>query len=134
MGEMREGIFWTHHIKAHGFDPETPIQAELDIMKEKAEALGRVGGRLDESLRGMKILEKRIQMLEREGQRGRVAVNTLIGEFNQVRQRALRYLHYLIIQREAMGFRRHTHVTAMYQIPPRKRPFPLDDVREEHSP
>ena len=87
MGEMREGIFWTHHIKAHGFDPETPIQAELDIMKEKAEALGRVGGRLDESLRGMKILEKRIQMLEREGQRGRVAVNTLIGEFNQVRQR-----------------------------------------------
>ena len=134
MGEMREGIFWTHHIKAHGFDPETPIQAELDIMKEKAEALGRVGGRLDESLRRIKILEQRIQMLEREGQRGRVAVNTLIGEFNQVRQRALRYLHYLIIQREAMGFRRHTHVTAMYQIPPRKRPLPLDDVREEHSP
>ena len=134
MGEMREGVSWTHHIKAHGFDPETPIQAELDIMKEKAEALGRVGGRLDESLRGIKILEQRIQMLEREGRRGQVEMDTLIREFNQVRQRALQYLHYLIIQREAMGFRRHTHVTAMYQIPPRKRPLPLDDVREEHSP
>jgi hypothetical protein len=61
-------------------------------------------------------------------------MNTLIREFNQMRQRALQYLHYLIIQREAMGFRRHTHVTAMYQIPPRKRPLPKDDVRDEHSP
>ncbi|MEJ2068619.1 MAG: hypothetical protein P8Y09_11905, partial [Deltaproteobacteria bacterium] len=85
MREIREGVAWTHHIQAHGFGPETPLQAELDIMKEKAEALGRVGGRLDESLQSIKILEQRIQMLEREGRKGRVEANILIREFNQVR-------------------------------------------------
>ena len=102
------------------FDPEAPTQAELDIMKEKAEALGRTGRRLDESLRSIKTLEQRITMLKREG-RGAREVNTIIREFNQMRRRALQYLHYLIIQREALGFRRHANITGMYQIPPPKR-------------
>ena len=59
-------------------------------------------------------------MLKREG-RGAREVNALIREFNHVRQRALQYLHYLIIQREALGFRRHANITGMYQIPPKKR-------------
>jgi len=132
---MKEGVSWPHHIKAMGFDPETPIQAELDIMKEKAEALGRVGERLDESLQRLKILEQRITMFEREGE-GTREMNSLIREFNQVRQRARQYLHYLIIQREAIGFRRHASVTRMYQIPPQKRslPLPQGDVREDYRP
>ena len=130
---MKEGIAWTHHKKALGFDLETPIQAELDIMKEKAEALGRVGGRLDESLRRIKFLEWRITMLE-QGDKDTRAMNTLVREFNQVRQRALQFLHYLIIQREAIGFRRHANVRRMYQIPPKKRLLPGDYVRENHDP
>ena len=102
------------------FDPEAPTQVELDIMKEKAEALGRTGGRLDESLRSIAILDQRITMLKRDGRDVR-EVNALIREFNQVRKRALQYLHYLIIQREALGFRRHANITGMYQIPPPKR-------------
>jgi hypothetical protein len=115
------------------FDPETRIQAELDIMKEKAEALGRVGGRLDESLRRIAILEQRITMLEREGRMAR-EVNVLMREFNQVRQRALQYLHFLIIQREAIGFRRHEDVRGMYQIPPKKRFISEAAVREGEHP
>ena len=120
-------------MKVLGFEPETPIRAELDIMKEKAEALGRVGGRLDESLRKITILEQRITMLEREG-KGARELNGLIREFNEVRQRAREYLHYLIIQREAIGFRRHANVRGMYQLPPKKRPFPEDYGREDHRP
>jgi hypothetical protein len=55
-------------------------------------------------------------------------------EFNQVRQRALRYLHYLIIQREAIGFRRHANVRGMYQIPPKKRFIAEAAVREGQHP
>jgi hypothetical protein len=112
-------------MKVMGFDPEAATQAELDIMKEKAEALGRVGGRLDESLRRITIIEQRIAMLEGK-RKGAREVNDLIREFNEVRQRARQYLHYLIIQREAIGFRRHANVTRMYQIPPQKRPFSED--------
>jgi hypothetical protein len=130
---MRGGFSWPRHMKVMGFDPEVPPQAELDIMKEKAEALGRVGGRLDESLRRITIIEQRIAMLEGEG-KGAREVNDLIREFNEVRQRARQYLHYLIIQREAIGFRRHANVTRMYQIPPQKRPLPQDDVREDYRP
>jgi hypothetical protein len=130
---MQEEGSWLHHIRALSFDPEAPTQTELDIMEEKAEALGRVGGRLDESLRRIKILEQRIKMLERKG-KGTREVNALIREFNQMRQRAVQYLHYLIIQREAIGFRRHANVTRMYQIPLPKRPLPQDDVREGYRP
>jgi hypothetical protein len=130
---MKEGVSRLHHMKARGFDPETPLQAELDIMKEKAEALGRLGERLDESLQRITSLEQRIKLLEREG-KGVGEVNALIREFNHVRQRALQYLYYLVIQREAIGFRRHANVTGVYQIPPPKRPLLQDDVRKDHSP
>lgn len=121
------------HMKALRFEPETPIRAELDIMREKAEALGRVGGRLDESLRRVKILEQRITMCERGG-KGVRELNDLIKEFNEVRQRARQYLHYLIIQRETIGFRRHANVRVMYQLHPKKRPFPEGYGREDYEP
>jgi hypothetical protein len=133
IAEMREAVLWQHQTKSGRFDPEAPTQAELDIMKEKAEALGRAGGRLDESLRRLKILEQRIKVLERDGEGAR-EVNALIREFNQVRERACQYLHYLIIQREAVGFRRHANVKNLYQIPFKKRHLPDEDVREDHHP
>jgi hypothetical protein len=126
VAEMRDAALWQHQTKSGRFDPEAPTQAELEIMQEQAEALGRVGGRLDESLRRLKVLEQRIEILEREGEGAR-AVNALIREFNQVRERARQYLHYLIIQREAIGFRRHANVKRMYQIPFKKRPLPHED-------
>jgi hypothetical protein len=67
---MKANVFPLRTHTKRRFDPEALTQAELDIMKEKAEALGRVGGRLDESLRRIRILEQRITMLEREGVAG----------------------------------------------------------------
>ena len=117
---MKETDFLLRTRITGRFDPAAPTQAEVDIMKEKAEALGRAGARLEENLQRIKNLEQRIDMLEREG-RGAQEVNALIREFNRARQMAVQYLHYLIIQREALGFRRHANITGMYQIPSKKR-------------
>jgi hypothetical protein len=101
------------------YNPQAPTCAELDIMKEKAETLGRTGAKLDESLRRLRGLHEHIRILEKEG-KGASEVNDLIREFNEVRAKAFQYLHYLIIQREAMGFRRHANVQRIYKIPPKK--------------
>ena len=130
---MRDPLSRHYETPVGCFDPEASTQAELDIMKEQAEALGRTGGRLDECLRRIRVLEERMRRLTQRGREAR-EVNALIKEFNEVRQRALQYLHYLIIQREALGFRRHAHVRRMYQIPLKKRPLLEDDVREDHYP
>ena len=119
---MKENVFPLRTRTKGCFDPEAPFQVELDIMKEKAEALGRVGGRLDKSLRSIKSLDQRITMLKRKG-KGAREVNALMREFNEIRMKALQYLHYLIIQREAIGFRRHESIKA-----PEKRLLPQDDV------
>jgi hypothetical protein len=114
-------------------DPEAPIKAELDIMREKAEALGQAGRKVDESLQRLKVLEERIGVLVKEGNRT-AEINALIREFNQVRETARQRLHHLIIHREAIGFRRHAHVKKMYSIPLKKQPLSDAEVREDHHP
>jgi hypothetical protein len=104
------------------YNPQAPTRAELDIMKEKAESLGRIGAKLDEIFRRLKTLQDHIRTMEKEG-KGIAEINDLIAEFNEKRAAAFQYLHYLIIQREAMGFRRHAHVQRMYKIPAKKRPI-----------
>ena len=130
---MKVAVSRQHLIRTRRCDLQAPTQVELDIMKEKAEALGRTGRRLDESLRRLRILEERMGILEKEGTSVR-EVNALIREFNQVRKKALQYLHFLIIQREAIGFRRHANIKGMHKIPPPKRPLPQNDIREDHHP
>ena len=106
-------------------NPEAPTRAELDIMKEKAETLGRTGAKLEETLHRLKTLERHIGTLEKQGNSS-AEINDLIREFNETRTHAFQYLHYLIIQREAMGFRRHANVQRMYKIPAQKRPLASD--------
>jgi hypothetical protein len=47
-----------------------------------------------------------------EGDRGTVA------EYSATRERAIEYLWYLRVQREALGFRRHQGLDEHYPIPP----------------
>jgi hypothetical protein len=102
-------------------------------MREKAESLGRTGGKVDESLRRLRVLQEHRRIFKKHG-KGAPEVNDLIREFNEKREKAFQYLHYLIIQREAMGFRRHASVQRMYKIPAKKRPLLENDVREDHNP
>lgn len=131
--ENEDGI--VQHMTGTGrrYNPQDPTRAELDIMKEKAETLGRTGAKLEESLQRLRALQEHIRILEKQG-KGAPEVNELVREFNEVREKAFQYLHYLIIQREAMGFRRHANVQRMYKIPAKKRPLLDNDVREDHNP
>jgi hypothetical protein len=103
------------------YNPQASTGAELDIMKEKAESLGRIGAKLDEIFGRLKTLQDHIRTMEKEG-KGIAEINDVIADFNEKRKAAFQYLHYLIIQREAMGFRRHAHVQRLYKIPAKKRP------------
>jgi len=130
---MKGGAFQLRTRTEGRFNPDAPTKAELDIMQEKAEALGRAGSKVDEGLRSLRALEERIKVLEKKGN-NTPEVNALITEFNQVREEALLHLHHLIIHREAIGFRRHTNVKRMYKIPVKKGVLSDDDVREDHYP
>ncbi|UCC66279.1 MAG: hypothetical protein JSW32_05185 [Deltaproteobacteria bacterium] len=130
---MKETISRPKGSKGGHLDPAVPTQAELDIMREKAEALGRTGERLGRCLRRLKVLEEKIKGLEIEGKEAK-EVNELIYEFNQMREKAEKHLHHLIIHREAIGFRRHHNVERIYRIPAKKRSLQEEDVREDHHP
>ena len=110
---------------------------EAEILKEKAEALGRTEERLQSSLKALKEVGATINLLEEElwkmtvplrstfelevqknALRERIKEETK--KFNTLREQALRYRHYLIIQREAVGFRKHPDLDTLYPIPPRQ--------------
>jgi len=118
---------------ARRYNPQAPTQAELDILKEKAETLGRTEAKLKESLQRLRVLQDHIRIMEKEG-KGASEINDLIREFSEKRAKAFQYLHYLIIQRAAMGFRRYANVQRMYKLPAHKRPLLDSDVREDHNP
>ncbi len=96
---------------------------EREIQKEKAEALGRAGERLDRALRELGDRAAAIRALESQPGDGqadpdrRAHVGAAIAEFNRLRRRAVEYYQHLIIQREAVGFRRHADVERLYRVP-----------------
>ena len=105
---------------------------EREILQEKAEALGRVGERLADLLVRLHTLGRRIDGLEAAlaggggGLEGRARLGDEVERFNRLRETAVRLAHDLVIQREAVGFRRHALILETYPIPPRRvLPGPL---------
>ena len=110
---------------------EEPTEIELELMKERAGALGRSGWRVERCLKRMEELEREIEELKGKGEIGEA--NRLIEEFNRLREEARTYLHYLVIHREAVGFRRHPDLERLYPIPDKRSPI-ADGVREDNNP
>ena len=122
-------------------DPENILREEM--LKERAEVLGRAGERLATSIEKMSIIEQGIDELlqhfrlvvkkcEKRGGDNEIAslkqdilgeINREIGKFNRAREYAKLRYYYLIVTREAMGMRRHHWVDEWYRIPPRKPHF-----------
>jgi hypothetical protein len=109
-----------------------------EITKESAEVLGRAGERLSAALRELERIEKMIEgkmetlkVLPRGSedlqqiarlQRGITAeINREIKRYNRAREYAKLRYYYLIVTREAVGFRRHKTVEEIYRIPPKKK-------------
>jgi hypothetical protein len=104
-----------------------------EIFQERADVLYRTGEALSDALRELtsigKVVDSGIEDLdtltenEEPGTLGKVyaRINGEISRYNRAREYAKLRYHYLIITREAMGFRRHTWVEEIYRIPPRKK-------------
>jgi len=122
-------------------DPENILREEM--LKERAEVLGRAVERLATSIEKMSIIEQGIderlqhfrlgvKKCEKRGGDNEIAslkqdimadINREIGKFNRAREYAKLRYYYLIVTREAMGMRRHHWVDEWYRIPPRKPHF-----------
>jgi hypothetical protein len=98
---------------------------EIDIVKEMAEGLGSTGARVEEFLEKAHAAKERVQSLLRRyhdqpscTQRPEVSmVNHHIREYNTYVDKAEDALRWLLIQREACGFRTHRNVNFHYPIP-----------------
>src|SRR5512136_3410527 len=122
-------------------DPESILREEM--LKERAEVLGRAGEKLAAAIEKMGVVEKGIddrlnhyrliaKKCEENSEDDKLVsmkkdimgeINREIGKFNRAREYAKLRYYYLIVTREAMGMRRHHWVDESYRIPPRKQHF-----------
>lgn len=111
---------------------QSGLEKTLDeIFTERANVLFETGEKVSKAIERLHVFIKKIEEKERllENQvddatslRILDEINDDISRYNEAREEAnLRY-YYLIVTREAMGFRRHVWVKNTYEIPPRKRP------------
>jgi hypothetical protein len=104
---------------------------EIDLVKEMAEGLGSTGIRLEELLEKIQAQKEKIDQLtrsldepcSRKDKQSLSLVNESISVHNNLVDKAWDTLRWLLIQREACGFRRHKDVDHFYPIPPKLRPI-----------
>ena len=104
-----------------------------EIFQERADVLYRTGEALSDALRKLtsfgKIVDSSIEDIntltenEEPGTIGKLysRVNGEISRYKRAREYAKLRYRYLVITREAMGFRRHTWVEEIYRIPPKRK-------------
>jgi hypothetical protein len=111
----------------HGLAARTDRLAsvEREIRQAQAEALGRVGERLQALLDRLAGCDRHLDALAETGA-GRpeaaAALAAALEARNRVRDEAARVRHHLIVQREALGLVRHGEVDRCYPVPARRRP------------
>ena len=88
---------------------------EREIASEIAYSLGKAGSQLEAGIR--RALATRDESEQREP--GTSERKKLIERYREERTLAEKYLRDLLIQREALGFRRHVELFKNYPIPPR---------------
>jgi hypothetical protein len=106
-----------------------PGSQEIDIVKEMAEGLGSSGLKVEELLEKAAAARQEAQdLLDRHhaaepGNRKPdvAAVNEAIVRYNALVDKTEHALRWLLIQREACGFRTHRNVNLHYPIPAKMR-------------
>jgi hypothetical protein len=81
-----------------------------EIASEKAAALRRIAASLEETLVALRLLKAEIDA----GMGERAAK---VAAFNAKREDARLYRWYLVVQREAIGLRRHEALDEFYSVP-----------------
>lgn len=105
-------------------------ECQIDFVKEMAEGLGGTGLLLDSLLEKANLVKSKIVKMLEEYQAKPSAVSSIlinnlnrhIREYNSLVDKAEDALRWLLIQREACGFRTHKNVNVHYPIPPKLKP------------
>ena len=92
---------------------ETFRRIQAEIAGEKAAALGRAGERLEAAMREVAAWARRVRETPDAAERADLAA-----AYEQARARALEARLALLIQREALGLRRHAVVDQQFPEPP----------------
>lgn len=90
---------------------------DAEIIREKAEALGRAGERLERALAETSDLARRLDAAKDSADYRR-----LLAEYRAARTRAVEARMFLVIQREAIGLRQHRMVDQQFPEPPARTP------------
>ena len=93
---------------------EAHRRVEQEIVREKAEVLGRAGARLERALAEVREVARKIQAATAAAAE---TVAALEREYDDARRRALAARHALLIQREAIGLRNHRLVDQEFPEP-----------------
>lgn len=110
---------------------QEPGSQEIDLVREMAESLGSTGLRLEDLLEKANAALARLEAL-RVGEEAAVLdscprdvdlINKAIHEYNHLVDQAQNALAWLLIQREACGFRTHRNVNHFYPIPTKMKPL-----------
>jgi len=104
---------------------------EIDIVKEMAEGLGSQGLKLEDLLEKTRTARERVRKVVRCHRNPEAGcepsniseINESIREYNSLVDQAEDALRWLLIQREACGFRTHRNVNIHYPIPSKMKPF-----------
>ena len=100
-------------------------RTQEEILKERAEVLGRAGEALAAAISETERIDRRIaESIRTAGANPALdalaEINGEIRRYNLAREYAQLRYYYLIVTREAMGFRRHKTVEEVYRIPPKR--------------
>ncbi len=101
-------------------------KTQEELLRERAEVLGRAGEALAAALADVDKIGRLItESIRAAGDdpdpETLLELNGEIRRYNRAREYAQLRFYYLIVTREAMGFRRHKAVEDIYKIPPKKK-------------
>lgn len=91
--------------------PGSVLHVELELAKEKAGGLRRVGEKLESLLSELRRLEHELPQLHG------AARDAALHRHAKLRTDALQQRYFLHVQREAMGLRQHGDLDELYPIP-----------------
>ena len=111
---------------------EHPLDKTFEeLYQERTEVLFRAGQSVSRILSRMTRVDEAIHSAQKELTRQGIQypnhreldhINTLIDEYNKLRDEAKLRYYYLIVTRESIGFLRHDWVEKFYPVPARKKP------------
>ncbi|HET7545116.1 MAG TPA: hypothetical protein VFK05_34865 [Polyangiaceae bacterium] len=90
---------------------------QRELVQEAAHSMGSSTRRLEASFATLQRLDEALDRLDSQQLEQR---RELVQRFNAARDEVLLRLHYIEIQREALGFTRHGELHEHYPVPPRK--------------